>query len=271
MMLAGPASSVPAAPTVAERIRSTCARAGGALLAVEQAHPVTTPLHHLMADGSFAVAVPIDHAAAATVSVRGPAGTQAVLELADYAPLPLREPVRSLVWIRGRLQVVPLQTVLAMLDIIAAEQPDPALLQIATLGSLPPTDDDTQYRLLRLEVESVVVTDAAGAESVGVAALLAAKPDPFCAVESCWLRHLDHAHQDVIARLAARLPQQLRRGQVRPLALDRYGVRLRVESEDGDRDVRLPFGAPVDDLTSLSRAIRLLMGCPFANGLRARR
>ena len=26
-----------------------------------------------------------------------------MLELADYAPLPLREPVRSLVWIRGRL------------------------------------------------------------------------------------------------------------------------------------------------------------------------
>ena len=271
MTLAGPAPSVPATPTVAERIRSACVRAGGALLAVEQAHPVITPLHHLLADGSFAVAVPVNGAAAATVSAREPAGTQAVLELADYSPLPLREPVRSLVWIRGNLQAVPLQAVPAMLDMIAAEEPNHALLQVQTLSSLPPAEDDTQYLLLRLEVDSMVVTDAAGAESVGVAALLAAEPDPFCGMESCWLRHLDHAHQDVIARLAARLPMQLRRGQVRPLALDRYGVWLRVESEDGDRDVRLPFGAPVDDLTSLSRAIRLLMGCPFANGLRARR
>ena len=28
---------------------------------------------------------------------------------------------------------------------------------------------------------------------------------------------------------------------------------------------------PVDDVTSLSRAIRTLMGCPFLNGLRARK
>ncbi len=35
------------------------------------------------------------------------AGAQAVLEMTDYAPLPLREPVRSLVWIRGRLHAVP--------------------------------------------------------------------------------------------------------------------------------------------------------------------
>src|SRR5579875_3294227 len=108
MTFAGPARSVPAAPTVAERVRSTCARANGALVAVEQAQPVTTPLHHLMADGSFAVAVPVNGAAAATVRASGASGAQAVLELADYAPLPLREPVRSLVWIRGSLQVVPL-------------------------------------------------------------------------------------------------------------------------------------------------------------------
>jgi hypothetical protein len=46
---------------------------------------------------------------------------------------------------------------------------------------------------------------------------------------------------------------------------------LRVESADGDRDVRLPFHKPVDDVAGLSQAIRVLMGCPFVNGLRARR
>jgi hypothetical protein len=249
------------APTTAERIRSTCVRAGGALLGVEGAEPLTTPLHHLLGDGSFAVAVPVDCDAR---------GAQAVLELADYAPLPLREPVRSLVWIRGRLHQVPLPAVRAMLDRIAAEHPNPALLQVQTPGSGPVAEDDTRYLLAQLEIESVVVTDSTGAEAVDVPALLAARPDPLCAFESCWIRHLDTAHRDVVARLAARLPARLRRGDVRPLGVDRYGVRLRVENADGDRDVRLPFRQPVDDVTGLGQAIRVLMGCPFLNGLRAR-
>jgi Protein of unknown function (DUF2470) len=258
------------APTTAERIRSTCVRAGGALLAVDNAEPRTTGLHHLLADGSFAVGVPAGEAVADQLSDCGAAGAQAVLELADYAPLPLREPVRSLVWIRGRLHQVPLAEVPEMLDLIAAEHPHPALLQVLTPASRAVVEGDTQYLLARLEIESVVVTDATGAEAVDAAALLAARPDPFCAFESCWIRHLDTAHRDVVARLASRLPARLRRGDIRPLGVDRYGMRLRVESAEGDRDIRLPFHTPVDDVAGLGKAIRLLLGCPFANGLRAR-
>jgi hypothetical protein len=250
------------APTTAERIRSTCVRAGGALLAVDRAEPLTTPLHHLLADGSFAVGVPTDGRLAD--------GAQAVLELADYAPLPLREPVRSLVWIRGRLQLVPPSEVREMLDLIAAEHPHPALLQVRTPASRPVVAEgeaDTQYLLARLEIESVVVTDATGAEAVDSTALLAARPDPFCAFESSWIRHLDTAHRDVVARLASRLPARLRRGDIRPLGIDRYGMRLRVESAEGDRDVRLPFHSPVDDVIGLGKAIRVLMGCPFGQGV----
>jgi Protein of unknown function (DUF2470) len=262
------------APTTAERIRSTCVRADGALLAVDGAEPLTTPLHHLLDDGSFAVAVPVGGAVATHLADCGARGAHAVLELADYAPLPLREPVRSLVWIRGRLHQVPLPAVHRVLDRIAAEDSNPALLQVQSAESGPRAGrvgDDTRYALLRLEIESVVVTDPGGAEAVEVAALLAAQPDPFCAVESCWIRHLDTAHRDVVARLASRLPARLRRGDVRPLGIDRYGVRLRIESADGDRDIRLPFRNPVDDVTGLSQAVRVLMGCPFVNGLRARR
>src|SRR5262245_61625819 len=128
------------APTTAERIRSTCVRAGGALLAIERAEPFTTPLHHLLDDGSFAVAVPVGGAVSAHMVNCGAAGAQAVLELADYAPLPLREPVRSLVWIRGRLQQIPLPRVYGVLDRIAAEQPHPTLLQVQTAESGPVVD-----------------------------------------------------------------------------------------------------------------------------------
>jgi Protein of unknown function (DUF2470) len=255
----------PAAPTTAERIRSACVRAGGAMVAVEGVEPTSTPVHHLLDDGSFAITVPGDGILAGLV-VAAAAGVQAVLEMTDYAPLPLREPVRSLVWIRGRLHGVPDSEVAALLDLIAAEDPNPALLQV---NSEPSTD--TRYALMRLEIESVVVADSTGAESVGVGALLGARPDPFCAMESCWLKHMESAHREVVDRLASRLPMALRRGRVRPLGLDRYGVRLRVEGDDGDHDVRLPFAKPVDDVTGLGQAIRILMGCPFLNGLRARR
>ena len=134
-----------------------------------------------------------------------------MLELTDYAPLPLREPVRSLVWIRGQLHQVPASAVAAMLDLIAAEDPNPALLQV---NPAPERDGDTPARCA-LEVESVVVADATGAESVGVDSLLEAQPDPFCAMESSWLQHIDSDHHDVVARLAARLPGPLRRGRVR--------------------------------------------------------
>jgi hypothetical protein len=255
-----------AAPTTAERIRSACVRAGGAMLAVEGVEPVSSAVHHLLDDGSFAITVPGDGMLAGMVVAAGTAGVQAVLEMTDYAPLPLREPVRSLVWISGRLYGIPVSEVAALLDLIAADDPNPALLQVNSESA-----EDIRYVLMRLEIESVVVADSTGAESVGVSSLLGAAPDPFCALESCWLQHMESAHREVVDRLASRLPMTLRRGRVRPLGLDRYGVQLRVENDDGDHDVRLPFAKPVDDVTGMSQAIRILMGCPFLNGLRARR
>ncbi len=260
------------APTTAERIRSACVRAGGALLALENGKarqdPVATPVHHLLHDGSFALALPADQQAETDHPV---SGSQALLELTDYAPLPLREPVRSLVWVRGRLQEVHPAAITETLDLIAAEWPNPALLQVDTPRCAPCAGEEPRYTLLRLEIASIVVTDATGAEPVSVEDLLAARPDPFCEIESSLLWHLDTAHSDVVARLVSRLPAPLRRGQVRPLGLDRYGVRFRIEGKDRDHDVRLPFHKPVDDMTGLSQAIRVLMGCPFINGLRARR
>lgn len=238
------------------------------MLAVEGFDPTSTPVHHLLGDGSFAITVPVDGALVSTVVSAANAGVQAVLEMTDYAPLPLREPVRSLVWIQGRLRDVPMGEVAGLLDLIAASDPNPALLQVNSGRSRP--EGDTRYALMRLEIDSVVVADTTGAESVALSALLGASPDPFCAMESCWLQHMESAHRDVVDRLASRLPTTLRRGRVRPLGLDRYGVQLRVEGDDGDHDVRLPFAKPVDDVTGLSQAIRVLMGCPFLNGLRAR-
>lgn len=250
------------APSTAERIRSACARGMGAMLAVEDLDPTPTPVHHLLEDGSFAVTLPADGDAVAIVCAADSSGVQAMLEVTDIAPLPLREPVRSLVWIRGRLQHVAQDEVPELLDLVAAADPNPALLQVTA------SELDSRHALLRLEIDSLVVADSAGAESVAPWELLEARPDPFCMMESCWLQHMECAHREVVDRLASRLPTSLRRGRVRPLGLDRYGLQLRIEREDRDHDVRFPFARPVDDVAGLSRAIRVLMGCPFMNGLR---
>jgi hypothetical protein len=258
-----------ALPNSAEQVRTTCARAQGATLAVERAERAATSVHHLLEDGSFAVTLPAGSAASALVLDSATAGARAVLEFIDYAPVPLRAPVRSLVWITGRLHAVPRSEVGGLLDLIAAVDPNPALLQVDRDSVNPRCGQDLDT-LVRLEIESAVLADSTGAESVGTNALLAARPDPFCVIESGWLRHIDDAHPEVIDRLAVRLPAPLRRGRIRPLGLDRYGVSLRVEHDAGDRDARLPFARPVDNVAGLSQAIRLLMGCPFLNGLRVR-
>jgi hypothetical protein len=238
-------------------------------VAVDGIDPTESPVHHLLDDGSLAITVPSSGGLAGQVSAGATSGVQAMLEMTDHAPLPLREPVRCLVWIRGRLYAVPDGEVAALLDLIATEEANPALLQVNS-GNQQSAHDE-QFTLMRLEIDSVVVADSTGAESVGLAALLDARPDPFCAMESCWLQHLEAVHREVVDRLAGRLPVAMRRGRVRPLGLDRYGVRLRVENDEGDHDVRLAFANPVDDVTGLSQAIRILLGCPFLNGLRARR
>lgn len=267
-------------PSSAERIRSACIR-GQALLAIADsadAAPVSAPICHLLRDGSVAVAIP---AADPVAQAAADAGVQAMLELTDHAPLRLRERVRALAWITGMLHPVPDDEVTVLLDRIAEVDPNPALLQVVSprsagrhrdIGARDDNDSDVDYLLMRLTPDSAVLADATGAEAVDVRELLSARPDPFCAIEAHWLQHLDSAHPEMVARLAAaKLPPQLRRGQARPLAVDRYGMWLRVEAPDGDRDVRLSFPQPVEDVLSLNRAVRALMGCPFLNGLQARR
>jgi len=246
-------------PSTAERMRSASARATDAVLGIAGADPVVTSLHHLRGDGTAVVATPTDCAAAALAWQAGPGGLPAVLELTDYAPLTLREPVRSLVWLRGTLTSLPARRERDLADAVAADNPHPALLDVGHSATL-----------LVLRLESAVVADSHGAEAVTVDDFLAAEPDPFRDVEDAWLQHLEEDHSDLVAMLARRLPSGLRTGHVRPLGIDRYGIRLRVEAATGDRDVRMDFAEPVDDALGLSRALRILVGCPFVNGLHTR-
>jgi hypothetical protein len=79
------------------------------MLAVDGHIAVDTRVHHLLDDGAFAVTAAAD--GDMTAAAGNATGVEAVLELTDHAPLALRSPVRSLVWIRGRLRRVPARLV----------------------------------------------------------------------------------------------------------------------------------------------------------------
>jgi hypothetical protein len=113
-----------------------------------------------------------------------------------------------------------------------------------------------------------VLADGDGSAALGPVDLAAARPDPFCRMEDHWLGHLEEAHPDVLVALGRHLPRALRGPgtRVRPLGVDRCGLRLRVESPDPDHDVRLAFESEATTPDELRVQVHKLVGCPYRAG-----
>ena len=249
----------PAVPSPAERARTLTTRAGAAALVPGtgsgeetdrgEGLRIVPDLHHLPASGAATLQLPRTHPTVARVRAAGQ--LPVMLELTDTAPLPLRRPVRGLVWITGRLRVLPDRVARRAALRIAGTQPDERLLDVGHSASL-----------LRLEPLSVVLSDAEGTAALAPADLAAAAPDPLQDGGDAWLTHLARAHPGLLAGLARHLPRALREDAttIAPLAVDRLGLRLRVESPRGDHDVRLGFERPVTCTATLGREIRALAG-----------
>ncbi|MER7083393.1 Protein of unknown function [Saccharopolyspora kobensis] len=244
----------PATPSPAERARSIAKRGGRAALlpSGETAVRVAPLLHHVHADGSATVLLADDHPLISTAWQAPRSELAAVLEVADPTPVRLREPVRGLLWLTGWMSLLQGDDARAEVLAVAEERPDPRLL-----------DAGHGATVLKLESASLVLADSEGTSSVEPADFQAAEPDPFCMHEDSWLRHLELSHRDVVGLLGRHLPEKLRGGHIRPLGLDKHGLRLRVESTDGDHDVRLAFSRPVTTTENLGTELRRLVGCPF--------
>lgn len=249
----------PRVPEQAERARTIAARASAASLVLGSNEGArTTPhLHFVHDDGTATVLLP-DEAPVVVAAAQAPSrSVTAMLELTDTAPVTLREPVRGLLWLTGALTVLDDETGKQRALEVADHHADPRLL-----------DTGHGMTVLRMAPATLVLADGEGSGSLDTAAFEAAEPDPFCHNENGWLRHLDLAHRDVVGALSRHLPKRLRGGQLRPLGLDRCGLRLRVEAADADHDVRLAFERTVGTEQQLAVELRRLVGCPFLAGAR---
>jgi Protein of unknown function (DUF2470) len=244
----------PPAPTDAERARSIATRGGAAaVVGTGSREPVVPLVHHVRADGSGVLL--LDDEEPLLERLRGEDGVPAMLELADRAPVDLREPVRGLLWITGWLRLPDPHSARRTALQVADVRPHHRLLDLGHGATL-----------VRLDPGSAVLADAEGTAALGPVDLAAAWPDPFCRMEAHWLGHLEEAHPEVFAALVRHLPpalQGLPGARVRPLGVDRCGLRLRVEAPDRDHDVRLAWEHPVTTADELRVALGRLVGCPF--------
>lgn len=246
----------PPTPTDAERARSLTTRGGrAALVGTGGPETVVPVMHHVLADGSTVLLLDDDAPLVEQARVAVDGELPVMLEVADHAPVELREPVRALLWISGWLRIPDPDEARHVALHVADARPHHRLLDLGH-GAV----------LARLEPSSAVLADAEGTASLAPVELAAAAPDPFCLMEHRWLAHLEQTHPEVFLSLARHLPAPLRatRGaRIRPLGIDRCGLRLRVETADSDHDVRIAWpqeAATVDDLRTQLTA---LVGCPF--------
>ncbi|MCM1968424.1 MULTISPECIES: DUF2470 domain-containing protein [unclassified Streptomyces] len=163
------------------------------------------------------------------------------LEFTDIAPTPVRDRVRARVTLVGRL-----------LTPFAASADEGS-------GSTC------------MEFGRAVLETADGARSyVGLDELDAARVDPLAPYEAGMLTHLLDDHAELVTLLLRLVrPQPATEAQSKagagsavlralPLAMDRYGITLRLEERRGHQDVRIPFPSPLDDVEQSGAQIQAL-------------
>ncbi|MEU0130500.1 MULTISPECIES: DUF2470 domain-containing protein [unclassified Streptomyces] len=112
-----------------------------------------------------------------------------------------------------------------------------------------------------VEFGQAVLEDHGGRSFVTLDALQEAEPDPIAGSEAAMLTHLVDEHGELVPLLLRLVQPRPDKGAVRvlPLAMDRYGVTLRLEYPGTHRDVRLPFARPVTRIDQAGPQIHALL------------
>jgi Protein of unknown function (DUF2470) len=213
-----------AVPGAAERARSVLAAAWSCTVTGAGGREEFTGAHTVDAGGRVLLRVPGDSALRATAICAPRGAPSAVLEFADVAPVPVRDRIRARLWLAGWFT---------------------------------PGEGDR----LVLRPTRVVLRRPSGPQVIDTAEFAAAVPDPLTGAEAHLLIHLADAHPDAVGRLTRLVEPGSLQGavRVRPLAVDRHGLTLRIERLRGNGDVRLPFHTPADDVSQLGDRVHALL------------
>ncbi|MFI1866011.1 DUF2470 domain-containing protein [Streptomyces jumonjinensis] len=223
----------PAQPTSAERIRSILTAADSMTVVTDRGRTEVSRL-----DGPGVTEHIHLHPAMGRVweddtapnSPDGDGGlVRATLEFTDIAPTPVRDRVRARVLLAGWL-------------LSSAQHTAPE-------GS-------------RCMEFSHAVLEAAGERvTVGLDELMEADTDPLATCEAGMLTHLIDDHGDIVDLLLRLVKPRAALGVRRalPVAIDRYGITLRLEYAHTHDDARLAFPSPVKNVDQAGARIHTLL------------
>ncbi|WP_329490899.1 DUF2470 domain-containing protein [Kitasatospora sp. NBC_01246] len=215
-------------PTAAERVCSLLSATSSVVIrACGEYHDLDTPVS--VHGSRLRLGAPLDSPLTLAVT-REQDGLAVVLDLTDIAPVAVRDRVRGRLTLAGRLHLAHLA-------------------------------DDGLSVHLRLDVAHAVLSTPYGTTALTGADLALAAPDPLARFEAAMLTHLADDHPDALALLTRLLDRELLVGHpdVRPLALDRHGLVLRLDHPYGHRDVRLVFPEPARDADEFGHRVHQLL------------
>ncbi|WP_323369188.1 DUF2470 domain-containing protein [Streptomyces alkaliterrae] len=194
--------------------------------------------------------VPADSPAARAGAYAQDDDVTAVMELTDVAPVSVPHRVRGRAWVAGWLTAV------------RGRERGIAAKLLTERHPAGPPPGGMGWMMLRLEVGEAQVDDLWGESRVAAEDFAAARPDPLARHEVELLQHLAAAHPAQLDRLTALLGDQAAAAAADhrpvPLALDRYGMRLRYCRRQEGFDVRFEFPDPVTDVMGLRREMHRL-------------
>ncbi|MFD9544807.1 DUF2470 domain-containing protein [Streptomyces sp. NPDC060022] len=226
-------------PSAAERTRTLVQSTCSAALLVPGLDVIPPDLlvpdsRYIGPDGDLFLRFPADSPVVRAATHAQGDELTAVLEITDVAPVSVPHRIRGRARIAGWLTRVP---------------------GLAGPGRM----------MLRLEVGEAAVDDLWGAEDIEPEALRDADADPLVGHEAELLQHLHAAHSEQMETLSTLLGERTadtrsaRRTAAVPVALDRFGLRVRFVEDGGDCfDARFEFPDPVRDVSELRRAMHTL-------------
>lgn len=224
-------------PTAAERARSVLEASASLTVLWDGGRADLVGCHRADEIGDVVIRPEPDGGLARAASAAAATGDDltVALELTDLAPLPLPDRVRARLTLGGWLSVRP------------GRPGQPPVLVVDVAEVLLAADDPP----LRVDLDEYREVD----------------PDCLAAGEAAQLQHLAAHHPEAVALLGCLAGPELMRRTRRavPLAMDRYGLVLRLDGDDGLVDVRLPFRVPVRDAAEAGEALRHLLAAAAAD------